>query len=208
MNYIDFIIVILLLISAINGAFKGFIYEVASLIALIGGVWGAIKFSHATETYLVERMDFTSNHINVIAFVITFLIIIVLVHFLAKVIEKALESVSLGAANRILGFVFATFKTLFILGIFAIMIEKIDESLPFIPEKDVQESKFYQPLRIMAINTFPFVQDLFKDLKKDAKTDQEGEEKKKAKTWFDSKDFTALYIFVFLPAGAIILIVT
>lgn len=168
MNYIDFIIVILLLISAISGAHKGFIYEVASLIALIGGVWGAIKFSHATEVFLVQRMDFTSKHINMIAFVITFLIIIVVVHLLAKAIEKALESVSLGAANRILGLVFSTFKTLFILGIIVILIEKIDESLPFIPEQDVQESKFYKPLSVLAINTFPFVQGMFDDFKEDA----------------------------------------
>lgn len=163
MNYIDFIIIILVLASAIKGATKGLIYELASLIALIGGVWGAIKFSHATQTFLVERMDFTNNYIGIISFVITFVIIIIIVHLLAKAVEKALESVALGAANRILGFVFSAFKAMFILGILVILIEKIDETLPFVPKDDVQESKLYNPLRSIAMTTFPFVQGLFED---------------------------------------------
>ena len=180
MNYIDYIIIILLVIAAVRGAIKGFIYEVASLIALIGGVWGAIKFSGATETFLTERLDFTSKHINIIAFVITFVLIIILVHFIGKAIEKAVESVALGSVNRILGLLFSVCKTAFILGIIVILIEKIDESLPFIPEDDVTSSKLYSPLRGIAVNTFPFIQNFYEDLKNgnQPNKDQEKEEDK------------------------------
>ncbi|MDA3929692.1 MAG: CvpA family protein [Prolixibacteraceae bacterium] len=170
MNYIDYIIIIVLVIAAVKGATKGFVYEVASLVALIGGVWGAIKFSGATETYLTQRLDFTSQHIDVIAFIITFLIIIVLVHLVGKAVEKALKSVALGPANRILGLVFSVFKTAFILGIIVVLIDKIDESLPIVPEDHIQESKFYDPLRVMAVNTFPFIQGFYDDIKD--KTDE------------------------------------
>lgn len=173
MNYIDIIIILILIGSAISGAQKGLIYEIASLIALIGGVWGAIRFSHATETFLVQRMDFTNNYINIIAFVITFIIIIVLVHLLAKAVEKAFESFALGGINRILGLVFSVFKSLFVLGILIIIIDKIDESLPFIPEKAVQESRFYEPLSLMTIKTFPFIQGLMEDLKDEEKSNDE-----------------------------------
>lgn len=167
MNYIDYIIIILLVISAVKGASKGFIYELASLIALVAGVWGAIKFSGATETFLVERLNFTSQHIDVIAFIITFVLIIVLVHFIGKAVEKAVESISLGAINRILGLVFSVLKTAFILGIIVVLIEKLDEALPFVPEEDIAESRFYDPLRGVAINTFPFIQEFYKDIKGD-----------------------------------------
>jgi len=189
MNYIDYIIIILLVIAAVKGATKGFIYEVASLIALIGGVWGAIKFSHATETFLEKRLDFTSNYINIIAFVITFIIIIVLVHLLAKAIEKELESVSLGTANRILGLIFASLKMAFILGIIVILIEKIDEHLPFVPEKDVQTSKLYDPLRIMTVNAFPFLEGFYQNLKSDSKEREKSQEPDKINT--EEKDSIA-----------------
>lgn len=173
MNYIDYIIIILVVVAAIKGATKGLIYELASLIALVGGIWGAIKFSHATKTYLVERLDFNNSYINIISFVITFVIIIILVHLIAKAIEKALESISLGVINRILGFVFAIFKTVFILGVVVILIEKIDESLPFIPEEDVQQSKLYDPLRTVAVSTFPLIQDLFDKAKDKYEKDED-----------------------------------
>lgn len=178
MNYIDYIIIILLAIAAVRGAIKGFIYEVASLIALIAGVWGAIKFSSATETFLVERLDFTSKFINIIAFALTFILIIVLVHFLGKAIEKAIESISLGVVNRVFGLLFSLCKTAFVLGIVVILIEKIDESIPFVPEDDVTSSKLYSPLRGVAVNTFPFIKNFYDELKNETapKNDQEKEE--------------------------------
>lgn len=181
MNYIDYIIIILLVISAVHGAVKGLVYEVASLVALIGGVWGAIKFSHATETFLVQRLNFTNPHIDIIAFVITFIIIIVVVHLIGKAVEKALETAALGTVNRILGLVFGVFKTLFILGVLVIVIEKLDESFPTIPENHIQESKFYNPLRNVAIQTFPFVQGIYHDIKgnPDDEKDTDDSDKKK-----------------------------
>lgn len=176
MNYIDYIIVILLVIAAVKGAVKGFVYEVASLIALIAGVWGAIKFSGATETYLVNRLNLTSQYIDVIAFIITFLLIIVLVHFIGKAIEKAVESISLGGLNRVLGLVFSVLKTAFILGILVVLIHKIDETISIIPEDDITESRFYEPLRGLAVSTFPFVQNLIEEMKEDR--DENGDGKK------------------------------
>ena len=117
MNYIDIIIVILLILSAISGLTKGFVYEFASLFGLIAGVWGAIKFSGATRDFLQYRLDINTHYIQIIAFVLTFVLIIILVHIVAKAIEKAMESVSLGVVNRIFGGIFAVFKSAFILGI-------------------------------------------------------------------------------------------
>ena len=44
MNYLDIVLVVLLILSAINGFSKGFVEELAGLIALILGIWAAIHF--------------------------------------------------------------------------------------------------------------------------------------------------------------------
>ena len=187
MNYIDYIIIILLVLAAVRGATKGLIYEIASLIALIGGVWGAIKFSGATETFLTERLNFTSRYIDIIAFIITFILIIILVHFIGKAVEKAIESISLGAINRILGLIFSVLKTAFILGIIVVLIEKINESLPFVPEDDVMESKLYKPLRGVAVNTFPFIQHFYEDIKKENQPNNDQNQEEEADDQDNSK---------------------
>jgi membrane protein required for colicin V production len=174
MNYIDIIIIVLVIISAVKGATKGLIYEVASLIALIAGVWGAIKFSGATETFLVNRLNFTNQYINIIAFVITLLLIIILVHFIGKAVEKIVETISLGVINRVLGLVFSVAKTAFILGIVIVVLEKISENVDFMPKEAIQESTLYEPLRNVTVSTFPFLVNLYEDIKN--KNEEEKEE--------------------------------
>ncbi|HPR33660.1 MAG TPA: CvpA family protein [Prolixibacteraceae bacterium] len=177
MNYIDIIIILLLIFSAIGGISKGLIYEVASLLALILGVWGAIKFSNATESFLVEQFNWHVPHIDIIAFVITLVFIIVIIHILAKAIENALETIQLGALNKIFGMIFAVFKSAFILGILFILVERLDEALPIIPEKPIQESRLYTPLRNVAIYSFPFLKGLYEDIKGTDEDEKDEEEK-------------------------------
>ena len=69
MNYIDVVLAIFLLIAAFSGFRKGFIIEVASLVALILGIWGAIKFSHFMAGFLSGQFDFHANYLGVAAFV-------------------------------------------------------------------------------------------------------------------------------------------
>lgn len=167
MNYIDLIIIILLIASAIGGLTKGLIYEVASLIGLVAGIWGAIKFSGAIETFLVRRLDVTYEHVNIIAFIITFIFIIILVNVLAHAIETSFEGVSLGAANRILGMFFAVFKSAFIIGIILLLIGGVTDFVPGIPEKKIQEAKLTAPLRNLSISTLPFLKSAFEEIKDD-----------------------------------------
>jgi membrane protein required for colicin V production len=175
MNYIDVIIILLLIFSAIGGLTKGFIYEFSSLFGLIVGVWGAIKFSGATRDFLEHQLNFHNNYVQVVAFVITFVIIIIIVHIVAKAIEKAVETVNIGVLNRILGGIFAVFKSAFILGVIFIFIQRLDELIPAIPDKDIQESRLYNPMRNVAVYSFPFLKGIYEDFK-----DTDHHEKEKA----------------------------
>jgi membrane protein required for colicin V production len=167
MNYIDLIIIFLLIASAIGGLTKGLIYEVASLIALVAGVWGAIKFSGAVETFMVRYFHITYEHINIVAFFITFILISILVHFLAQAIEHAFNTVPIGPVNKVLGMVFATIKSAFIIGIILLFIEGIDKVIPVTPEKKIQEAKLYVPLRNLSINSLPYLKNFFEGVKEE-----------------------------------------
>ncbi|WP_304131463.1 CvpA family protein, partial [Mesonia mobilis] len=45
MNLVDVVIVIILILGFVRGAMRGLIVELASLVALIAGIYGAIHFS-------------------------------------------------------------------------------------------------------------------------------------------------------------------
>ena len=52
MNIFDIIIAALLLFGFVRGVMKGLFVEVASLVALIAGVYGAIHFSYFIGDFL------------------------------------------------------------------------------------------------------------------------------------------------------------
>ncbi|HNW52158.1 MAG TPA: CvpA family protein [Prolixibacteraceae bacterium] len=180
MNYIDIIIAILLLFSAIGGLNKGFIYEFSSLFGLIAGVWGAIKFSGALSDFLTYKLNFDGNYVEIIAFVLTFVVILILVHIVAKAIEHALEAVAMGVVNRIFGAILAVFKTAFFLGVLFLFLQKVEKVVPVIPDKAIQESHLYNPLRNVAVYSFPFLKGLYDDIKDKPDDDQKNTTKKTA----------------------------
>ncbi|MGE5419896.1 MAG: CvpA family protein, partial [Chloroflexota bacterium] len=103
MNWIDATIVLILILSVIMGFINGFVKEVASLAALILGIWGAIRFSTFTAGKLYDYFDMTGQYVGIIAFVITFGVIVIVIHFIGIVADKIVSAASLGFINRILG---------------------------------------------------------------------------------------------------------
>ena len=76
MNYFDIIIIIPLLWGAFKGFKKGLIIELASLIALFLGVWGAIKFSSVVGNYLDQTFTVSEKFLPLVSFAVTFILIV------------------------------------------------------------------------------------------------------------------------------------
>ena len=51
----------------VSGFINGLIREVASLAALILGIWGAIKFSSFTAAKLYDYFDMSGHYVGIIA---------------------------------------------------------------------------------------------------------------------------------------------
>ena len=110
MNWLDAAILVILILSLVTGFINGLVKEIASLAALILGIWGAIRFSSFTAEKLYDYFDMTGHYVGIIAFIITFAIIVVIIHFIGILADKIVNAVSLGFINRILGIVFGLLK--------------------------------------------------------------------------------------------------
>lgn len=157
MNYIDIILGILLLLAAINGFRKGFVVEATSLAALILGVWGAIRFSYITSDFMVETFNITSRHLGVISFIVTFIIIVILVHLVGKVADNFIKAAQLGFVNRLAGLFFGIVKSAIILSIFLMVLDTIDDNAHFLPQEAKEKSRVYEPVKMLVPTIFPFV---------------------------------------------------
>jgi membrane protein required for colicin V production len=157
MNWIDAVIVIILILSMITGFINGFVKEVASLAALILGIWGAIRFSAFTAAKLYDYFDMTGQYVGIIAFLITFGIIVVLIHFAGMLADKIITSISLGFINRIFGIAFGLIKTILILSVFFVVLNVIDSKRHFLPRDKIENSIFYNPISDIAPVLFPII---------------------------------------------------
>jgi membrane protein required for colicin V production len=156
-NYFDVIIAIFLLWSAYRGMTKGFLIMAASLAALILGVWGAIRFSHLTAAFLISSFGMQTKYLALISFALTFVIIVILVHLLSRALDKLVKAVALGIVNRLAGLLFGMLKTAFLISIFLVILNGINNRLPFIPEEHKENSLLYKPLSRLAPAIFPFL---------------------------------------------------
>jgi len=167
MNYIDLILAIFLLWAAYKGFKNGLIIEVASLAALILGIFGAIKFSGLTADFLVEQFDMTTKYLSLIAFTITFVCIVIVVHLLARILDKLVKAIALGFINRTLGVLFGVLKIVFVLSIILVILNAIDRRAPFLPEEQIEKSILYKHISSFAPAIFPYLN--FEKIKEDIK---------------------------------------
>ncbi len=164
MNYLDFILVVPLIIGAWKGFKKGFIIEIFTLLALFAGLYGAIHFTDYIAEILKRDLSVESEYMPIIAFIITFLLVGAMVYFLGKMLEKAVSVVALSTANKFAGLLFGATKMLIVSGIIVVVLESIDEKNDIISRDLKERSILYEPLKEMAYTGLPALKEssLFK----------------------------------------------
>ena len=172
MNTFDIIIAALLLFGFVRGLMKGLFVEVASLVALIAGVYGAIHFSYFIGDWLKDSVDWDEKYISLAAFAGTFVVIIVVIALLGKILTKIADFASLGILNKILGGVFGALKIGLILSVIFIFFGKMNDTIPFVSQDSLDESILYKPVKKIAPTIFPsIIKDGDEDEQKETNTE-------------------------------------
>jgi membrane protein required for colicin V production len=140
--FIDLIFVVLIISAIVRGYSQGLILAIFSVLALVIGLAAAIKLSAVTATWLKDSIHVATKWLPVIAFVVVFLIAVLLVRLGARAIEKTAELVLLGWVNKLGGVLLYT--TLYIL-IFSVLL--------FYAEK----MNIIKPEAITASRTYDFI---------------------------------------------------
>ncbi|MFK7831859.1 MAG: CvpA family protein [Winogradskyella sp.] len=157
MSIIDIILAALLLFGFIRGLFKGLFVEVASLLALVLGVYGAIHFSGFAANFLQAKVDWNEKNINIVAFAITFVVIVLAIGLAGKALTKLADFAALGIINKLAGGVFGALKFGLILSVVLTLFHKMNNTLPFMEKEDLEKSMLYHPVKSLAPTIFPSI---------------------------------------------------
>ena len=159
MNYLDIILAIPLLWGLYKGVSKGIIKELASLVALIVGIYGAIHFADSIQPYLKSELSIESSFLPIVSFAITFIAIVLAVRFVGFIVDKIIKMVALGLVSRLLGGVFGVLKTAFIISALLLVFNTFDYHLNLIPLEQKNSSVLYKPISNMIPSIAPNVND-------------------------------------------------
>ncbi len=157
MNILDIVLGALILFGLVRGLMKGLFVEVASIVALILGIYGAIHFSDFIAEFLESRVEWDEQYINIAAFAITFIIIVIAIAMAGKALTKLANFAALGVLNKLLGGVFGALKIGLILSVILIVFDKMNSTIPLVEEHEIKESILYSPVKSIAPLIFPSI---------------------------------------------------
>ena len=166
MSFLDIVLGVILVVGLFKGIKNGLFVELASLISLILGIYVAIKFSSFAAAILAGFVHWNPKTIQIFAFLITFLVVVIVISIMAKFFTSVADFAQLGVINKLGGGFFRLLKTILILSIFLNLFEKINFNNTFAKKETLDNSLFYRPIQKTAGFIYPSIEKWYEDLKK------------------------------------------
>jgi membrane protein required for colicin V production len=165
MAVLDIILAILLVYGLYKGFTKGLFVEVASLVSLLVGLYGAIHFSFFIGDWLKTKVAWDAKYIQIVAFALTFFILLILVSLVGKLLTKIIDAAQLGALNKIAGAIFGAAKVALIVSVILNLFGKMNDTITFVKQETLDETILYNRVKDFAPAIFPSIMEQVENLK-------------------------------------------
>ncbi len=155
MNYLDFIIAVPLIWGAYKGFQRGFIFEIAMIIGLVLGLYLAFKMSSLFEGLMSKFVDAQGSTLHYLTFFVVFISVILIMVFLAKLLEGLLKIGNLNVFNKVAGAIFGIIKFALVVSVVFSVFRPVDAHLGLLSAKTKSGSLLYQPVVHITQYIFP-----------------------------------------------------
>lgn len=160
---LDIIYAVILVLAMLHGYRSGLIVGLFSLVAIIIGLAAAMKLSTVVAGYIGRNVNVSEEWLPLISFIIVFLLVVLLIRWGAKAIERTVEIALLGWVNKLGGIVFYTALYTIVFSVLLFYAEQMHLLQPQTINESVTYS-FVQPWGPKVINGFGAVIPIFKDM--------------------------------------------
>ena len=157
MNVLDILLIIPLLVMAYRGFTRGLIIGLATLVALVLGIWAGIRFTDVASVFVGQVIHVNEKLLPVITFTIIFFLILLIVHLFGRMLEKLVNLVALGWLNKLLGGIFGIAKAALLLSVLLYLISAFDRHEKLITPTAKENSFLYKPIASIVPRLLPLV---------------------------------------------------
>ena len=173
MSFIDIVFAVLLGFAVYKGLKNGLFVEVASFVALILGIYLAIKFSNLVGAIFTGFVpSWNPKYIEITAFIITFLLVVIGIHLSAKILTKLADFAFLGWINKLAGVIFSLLKTILALSVVLFIFEKININNMLLSKETQDNSIFYNPIQNISKAIYPTIEGWYDSLKSEVESEK------------------------------------
>jgi membrane protein required for colicin V production len=100
---IDIFCCIIICLAVIKGWKKGLILGLFSMVCGLVGLAAAVKLSAVLATHMKSDLHMSTRWLPVIAFILVFVLVLLIIHWVGKLLEKVVQMVSMGWLNKLGG---------------------------------------------------------------------------------------------------------
>lgn len=143
MNYIDFIIVLVVLVGALYGLIKGVFRQLGSLGGFVVGILVSRLLGGSFASLLQQMFDLPAGVSRIVAYSLLFLLVYLVCLQLMRLIHHLSHQVALGWLDRLGGALFGAFKYLVILSILLNLVHIVDSKVKLLSAREVSTAHFY-----------------------------------------------------------------
>lgn len=164
---IDVLFALFLLWGFYRGFTKGLIIAICTFVAYIIGIVGALKFTHVISLRLGEILEIHDKFLPFLAFVIIFVVLVLIVRFGGFMMTKIIDLFMLSLVNKLLGGFLWCLIYVFMFSTILWVFHQVNLISPELKAESVVYA-YLEPLSSKVVNwigvLIPFFQDTFEEL--------------------------------------------
>lgn len=146
MSSLDLLLLLPIGLGFVFGLFKGLIRELTSLAAIVLGIYGAKLTAPFVSGLLMDQFHISAGVAKPVSYIVLFIAIGLTLLLVANMLDKFMESISLGGLNKFMGGVFGALKYALIMSVLLNVFNALDSKFSLLSAEKKASSYSYQPL--------------------------------------------------------------
>ena len=164
MEILDWIIIGFVAVGTVLGFAKGVLRQVATLVGLVAGLLLARALYLTVGERMAVELGTSATVAQIIAFFLIWILVPIVLLWVASLLTRVLEVVNLGILNRIGGAVFGAIKYSLLASLAIQLIEFVDPNNGLIPHSVKKNSALYYPIEEVGDTFVPTLKGVTKQL--------------------------------------------
>ncbi len=152
-SILDFLLILFFAFAIFRGYTQGVIVQAISLFALLSGVYIASIFAGSFYKVVVDKSNVHLSSLPIIIFAVLFGLVVFFSDWTGLYVKKMVASVQNNVFSRMWGAFFAVIKYLFMLSVFFMLIQKLDERYSLFGKES--STRLFDPIAAIAPAIMP-----------------------------------------------------